>query len=169
MRSVRRVGEAGTHPTSTDHVSGPIQTASNGETVGKNQVSSKFFIYGHYIHQVNSLYPYHGPSIVVASARPHSAVTSFLVVPPFVGGGLCVVAESHFQQLIPDPICPLRPDLPIRWTLPRSPCTVTVTVEDHTPATATSGSQSQLRELSEPAGLVEHNIAVAGERATNPA
>ena len=40
MRSVRRVGEAGTHPTSTDHVSGPIQTASNGETVGKNQVNS---------------------------------------------------------------------------------------------------------------------------------
>ena len=39
MRSVRRVGEAGTHPTSTDHVSGPIQTASNGETVGKNQVN----------------------------------------------------------------------------------------------------------------------------------
>ena len=31
MRSVRRVGEAGTHPTSTDHVSGPIQTASNTE------------------------------------------------------------------------------------------------------------------------------------------
>ncbi len=28
------------HPTSTDHVSGPIQTASNGETVGKNQVNS---------------------------------------------------------------------------------------------------------------------------------
>ena len=82
MRSVRRVGEAGTHPTSTDHVSGPIQTASNGETVGKNQVnslyipqeSSKFFIQGaarpittyHIKHapatshknQVNSLYMY---------------------------------------------------------------------------------------------------------------
>ena len=42
MRSVRRVGEAGTHPTSTDHVSGPIQTASNGETVGKNQVNSLY-------------------------------------------------------------------------------------------------------------------------------
>ena len=27
------------HIQSTDHVSGPIQTASNGETVGKNQVS----------------------------------------------------------------------------------------------------------------------------------
>ena len=35
-------GEAGTHPTSTDHVSGPIQTASNGETVGKNQVNSLY-------------------------------------------------------------------------------------------------------------------------------
>ena len=42
MRSVRRVGEAGMHPTSTDHVSGPIQTASNGETVGKNQVNSLY-------------------------------------------------------------------------------------------------------------------------------
>ena len=42
MRSVRRVGEAGAHPTSTDHVSGPIQTASNGETVGKNQVNSLY-------------------------------------------------------------------------------------------------------------------------------
>ena len=39
---IRRVGEAGTHPTSTDHVSGPIQTASNGETVGKNQVNSLY-------------------------------------------------------------------------------------------------------------------------------
>ena len=28
--------------TSTDHVSGPIQTASNGETVGKNQVNSLY-------------------------------------------------------------------------------------------------------------------------------
>ena len=36
------MGEAGTHPTSTDHVSGPIQTASNGETVGKNQVNSLY-------------------------------------------------------------------------------------------------------------------------------
>ena len=40
VQSVRRVEEAGTHPTSADHVSGPIQTASNGETVGKNQVNS---------------------------------------------------------------------------------------------------------------------------------
>ena len=45
MRSVRRVGEAGTHPTSTAHVSGPIQIASNGETVGKNQVNSYTFKY----------------------------------------------------------------------------------------------------------------------------
>ena len=44
MRGVRRVGEAGTHPTSTDHVSGPIQTASNGETVGKNQVNSLYIV-----------------------------------------------------------------------------------------------------------------------------
>ena len=49
MRSVRRVGEAGTHPTSTDHVSGLIQTASNGETVGNNnnQVNS--------LHMINNL------------------------------------------------------------------------------------------------------------------
>ena len=46
MRSVRREGEAGTHPTSTDHVSGPIQTASNGETVGKNQVNSLYIAVG---------------------------------------------------------------------------------------------------------------------------
>ena len=49
MRSVRRVGEAGTHPTSTDHVSGSIQTASNGETVSKNQVNSLYM----YVHVYN--------------------------------------------------------------------------------------------------------------------
>ena len=42
------MGEAGTHPTSTDHVSGSIQTASNGETVSKNQVNSLYI----YIHKV---------------------------------------------------------------------------------------------------------------------
>ena len=59
MRSVRRVGEAGTHPTSTDHVSGPIQTASNGETVGKNQVNSLYttpITTYHNIKHVNATY-----------------------------------------------------------------------------------------------------------------
>ena len=43
-------GEAETYPTSTDHVSGPIQTASNGETVGKNQVNSLYIscTFGHF-------------------------------------------------------------------------------------------------------------------------
>ena len=40
MRSARRVGEAGTHPTPTDHVRGPTQTASSGESEGKNRVNS---------------------------------------------------------------------------------------------------------------------------------
>ena len=40
MRSARRVGEAGTHPTPTDHVRWPTQTASSGESEGKNRVNS---------------------------------------------------------------------------------------------------------------------------------
>ena len=42
--SARRVGQAGTHPTPTDHVRWPTQTASNGETVGKNQVNSLYLL-----------------------------------------------------------------------------------------------------------------------------
>ena len=33
-------GEAGTHPTPTDHVRWPTQTASSGESEGKNRVNS---------------------------------------------------------------------------------------------------------------------------------
>ena len=38
MRSARREGEAGKHPTSTDHVRWPTQTAHSGEIEGKNRV-----------------------------------------------------------------------------------------------------------------------------------
>ena len=59
----RRVGEAGTHPTSTDHVSGPIQTASNGETVGKNQVNSL------YIHPTRIKYILYTCSLYTVAAQ----------------------------------------------------------------------------------------------------
>ena len=40
----RRVGEAGTHPTSMDHdVRWPTQTASSGESEGKNRVNLVYF------------------------------------------------------------------------------------------------------------------------------
>ena len=43
------MGEAGTHPTPTDHVRGPTQTASSGETEGKNRVNSYIHVLFHHI------------------------------------------------------------------------------------------------------------------------